>query len=409
MSDLTSLETSAEVRLLGELCKPKELATSAGATLEKLVEQIGDWPRFVELLKHHRVVPLAARNADFMRLARLPGDVGSELRSWSAANAREAFRYVAILQQLLTLLAKEDIAAVVLKGVPLSLSAYDDVSARDVGDIDLLIEARNALRADAILQQSGLSRKEPRATLTPKRASFYLRHFKDFTYEATMGFEVDLHWRLFRDTNAARVLSSGSLEDCSEPFRIGTLDLRVLSKERTLLFLATHGAMEGWARWKTLADIAALWAKANPADRARTWSFAAKASSTGFLAAALVLAEEWFGISFGEVAAAYSEGSTTQDRGLFEYIVRNARLHAQRAAYMTAPAGSSTFAMKLREATLHPSSRSRMELAKRILFRPRIWEVVDLPDSLFALYPFLSPIEWLSFRSGKSSGRSRKP
>lgn len=400
----TSLsEISAEVRLLGALCRPRNCAFAGASSLEQFVSQVGDWPLLVKLLRHHRVVPLAARNLEFMRSERLPLYVKTELHAWAGANAREAFRYVSVLQELLAILTKENIAALVLKGVPLSLLAYGDVSARDVGDIDLLVEDRDALRADALLREAGFNRKEPAARLTRKRASFCLRNFKDFTYEATAGgFEVDLHWRLIRDSQTAGAILSGSLRAASQDLRIGTMDLRVLSIERTVLFLAAHGALEGWARWKTLADIAALWSSASAATRADTWNFASESSTTGFLAAALVLAADWFHASpYDDVTAQLSKSKGPQRR-IFAHILEQSRSRMQHESFMASPSGPSTFAMKSLEARLHPSAKSRFELAKRILFRPRIWEAVDLPDSLFAFYPLLSPIEWVSFRRKKS-------
>lgn len=392
--------------MLGALCMPGDSSAAGVGAFDELGRQVDNWPRLVDLLKDHRVVPLAAKNVAFMQMKKLPAEVKAELTAWAGANAREAFRYLAVLQQLLTLFAKEDITAVVLKGVPLSLMAHGDVSARDVGDIDLLIQDRDALRADGVLRQAGLIRKEPAAKLTHRRASFYLRHFKDFTYEATAnGFEVDLHWRLMRDSKIAAAILPGPFSADSQAISLGTLNVRVLPIKQTLLFLAAHGAMEGWARWKTLADIVALWSKVSPQDQADTWKFAQESSTTGFLAAALALAEEWFGMTCSEDVRVHLLASTPRERRIFEHIVGQARRLMLQNAYMVSPAGSSTFAMKLREMTLHPSAKSRLELARRVLFRPRIWETIDLPDSLFLLYPLLSPVEWLSFRRQQAAER----
>ena len=407
MSGISLPETSAEVRLLGALCRPRESTPDGRPPLKELVAAVRDWSRFVELLQHHRLLPIAARNAAFMGLPELPAETRTVLQAWSIANAREAFRYVAVLQQLLALLTKEGIDALVLKGVPLSVMAHGDVSARDVGDIDLLIEEQHALRADEVLRKSGLARKEPAAMLTPRRAAFYLRTFKDFTYDAPAGgFEVDLHWRLLRDARTASAIMPTPLQGHAEAIRIGTLDLQIMPIERTLLFLCAHGAMEGWARWKTLADVAALWDRSSLDQRTSTWALARKSSTTGFLAAALVLAGEWFSIAYGPQIAFHLEEAELSERRRCTHIVVHARHQMLQDNYMPSPAGSSVFAMKVQEARLHPSATSRLALAKRILFRPRMWELFDLPDSLFSLYPLLSPMEWLSFRLKKTAARS---
>ena len=407
MSVLSLSETSAEVRLLGALCRPPDAVSIGHASIEQLVAQVGDWQRFLDLLIYHRLVPIAARNSALVKAAGIPSETVEALRSRSGSNAREAFRYLVVLKPLLELLGKDGIHPVILKGVPLSYIAYGDVSARDVGDIDLLIDQRDALRADDIFQKSGMVRKEPGGRLTPKRASFYLRNFKDFTYEAQpRGFEVDMHWRLIRDSATAAAILPPSAHDSFEALRIGPLNLQVLSIDRTLLFLSAHGAMEGWARWKTLADMAALWTKATEAQRLQTWRCARESSATGFLAAALTLAGRWFAMDCGTDAEAELKRAAANERRLATYIVTHAGRAVLQHGYKPPPAGDSTFAMKLHEYRLHPSIAARAELARRILFRPRIWETVNLPDFLFPLYSLLSPIEWVSFRRRPTENRT---
>jgi hypothetical protein len=38
-----------------------------------------------------------------------------------------------------------------------------------------------------------------------------------------------------------------------------------------------------------------------------------------------------------------------------------------------------------------------MEIVRRVLLRPRVWQRFDLPDALFPLYTLLSPLEWIFF------------
>ncbi len=50
------------------------------------------------------------------------------------------------------------------------------------------------------------------------------------------------------------------------------------------------------------------------------------------------------------------------------------------------------------ELRLRRTFRYRRELLLRVLFRARMWETIPLPDSLFGIYPLLSPFEWVLFR-----------
>jgi hypothetical protein len=278
---------------------------------------------------------------------------------------------------------------------------YGDVGLREVGDIDLLIDPADAESADEVLRQSGLIRKEPAARLTPRRRDFYEKYFKDYTYEVTggtSGFEVDLHWRLVRDAHAAHSLLADGSNALSnfEILKIGSMEVTVLTRERSLIYMAVHGATEGWARWKSLADIAALWVSVTQEQRLAVWGAAKTAGHTGFLRSALALATDWMG-SFAEDSDA-DELSKTDD-ALEDYICTYARRRMIESHSLPSPGGQTTYAMKQHEARLYPAPSSRAALMMRVLFRPRLWEVVNLPDRLFFLYPVLSPVEWLYFRS----------
>jgi hypothetical protein len=398
-----------ELQLLGALCRPSALPGAASdqtPDVDDLCRRVDDWQYFLKLVEHHRVASLASRGAAALT-ALLPEDVLQTLRKRSAANAREAFRYLAELQRLLALLAGAGIRATVLKGVPLSYIAFGDVGLREVGDIDLLIGSADAERADAVLGQAGIVRKEPAARLTPKRRRAYARFFKDYTYEPSRGFEVDLHWRLFRDAHAAKKIlpSEPSVDTGSrQSLRIGSMELEVLTFAPCLLYLAVHGAMEGWAKWKSLADIAALWARASEAERASAWQLAGANSLAPYLRAALLLAGEWLGPLPGEEFWA----TASHENALLRYITGYTRRQMSQHRFMPPSSGGATFAMKRHEARLNPLFRSRIELAGRVLFRPRMWETIDLPDALFLLYPLLSPAEWLLFRLKRFSSRGEK-
>ena len=74
--------------------------------------------------------------------------------------------------------------------------------------------------------------------------------------------------------------------------------------------------------------------------------------------------------------------------------------HAQQLAQHFQPTqtGVGSWALKRYELGLRPSLAYRLNIIQRILFRPRIWERINLPDPLFPLYALLSPFEWLHFQ-----------
>jgi hypothetical protein len=389
-----------EMVLLGLLCSvsvsPQEEEVLR-SRVAGLCGEISSWELFLRLAAHHKIAPLVA-HATALSKASLPDHVASSLRSRAAENTVEAFRYLVELDRIQGLLMSSGIRTIALKGVPLSVSAFGNLALRDVGDIDLLIDPSDAERADTILRESGLKRHEPSALLTRRRRSFYTRFHKDYTYSAeTRGFEIDLHWRLLRDRRASANIMESVHESAHPTLTIGDIEIPVLTFEQCVVYLAVHGAMEGWARWKSLVDIAALWTKATSTQHAAAWTLAQRSGSAPFLSASLSLADDWLRLPI-ETKNEERSAPSRREASRRTYILSHTRRQMVENHFMPSPAGPTTLAMKWHEIRLRPSLRSLRDLAMRILFRTRMWERIDLPDSLFFIYPLLSPFEWIFFR-----------
>jgi hypothetical protein len=408
MPDPTPLREirSPEVRLLGMLCRyPADRIDAADAC--RVCSEVLDWNHFLRLAAHHRVMPLIANNAAKQAQSfQIPPAVTAELRARASANALEAFRSLAETRRLLSPLASAGVAATVIKGVPLSLQAFGDVATRDVGDIDLLIRPEEAEAADAVLQSHGFVRQEPAGKLTPRRRASYAAHFKDYTYEpkdmqSEGGFEVDLHWRFFRTPKMpGNTLGHGE----RTPVSAGAQKFTTLAPEIHLLYLSVQGALDGWTRFKAVADVAALWNGLS--DRADLLSVARESGVLPYLHAALNLADRWIGgIDSAAIASAVPLPKMSREIALSQRIVARAQQKMERSAFLPEPRETSSFAMKRYEASLSDAHGYKWAIARRIFFRPRVWSRFDLPDPLFSLYPLLSPIEWLLFHLHRSRGK----
>lgn len=365
-----------------------------------------DWQYFLVLCRHHRVAPLIYRALS--SAAVLPETTLAALKADASENAVSAFRYLAETHRLCMALQQAGIAVRVLKGVPLSQAVYADPALRDVGDIDMLIAPGDAEAADCILLAEGFSRGEPAARLTPRRRRSWQRHGKDYTYrDDHNGFEVDLHWRLFRNPHMPGNALAGS-EDQSVVTKLGELSFAVLPLDRTFLYLCVHGSLDGWFRFKSLVDIARMW-QGFTADRRRL--IADQAQECGVLAemaAALCLAQELRLLDLDAVPASLQlQADSREVRWILNYA------HSQHAAQRLLPTqvGVGSWALKRYELGFRAGLRYRLNIIRRIFIRPRIWERFDLPDALFPLYAILSPLEWLMFQrqvSPRNKVRARR-
>jgi hypothetical protein len=367
-----------------------------------------DWTFFLLLCSHNRIGPLVYRALSTAGAA-APASAMATLKAAATENALSVFRYLTETRHFCDLLAQAGVPVRVLKGVPLSQQIYSDPSLRDVGDIDLLIPPGMEETADYILLAEGIRRNDPEAPLTPRRRQSWRRHGKDYTYRPERDdFEVDLHWRLFRNPHMPGNALADPATAATESIHLGETVLAVLPLDRSFLYLCVHGALDGWFRLKSLVDISALW-RGFPEEQ-RT-ALADQAQAYGILpemAAALQLAQEFELLEPDALTPAMQlETGSREARWILDYA------HTQHLSQHFQPtqdrAGS--WPLKRYELGLRRGFGYRMEIVRRILLRPRVWARFDLPDFLFPLYTLLSPVEWLLFHRGvppASGARARR-
>jgi hypothetical protein len=162
-----------------------------------------------------------------------------------------------------------------------------------------------------------------------------------------------------------------------------------------LLYLCVHGALDGWLRLKWLADIGALLNTMTAEQLAATAAVATEQQALPQLSAAIYLCQDML----GDAAAPYPMPAGCLDRsnrGVAE-ILRFSKRCMTSNQYCPVRERIPSTQWFLNEFRLYDSTRYRLDLLQRSLFRPRVWRKLRLPDALFPLYALLSPFEWLSF------------
>ncbi|MDQ1452268.1 MAG: hypothetical protein QOK38_2134 [Acidobacteriaceae bacterium] len=390
---------SSDLRLLLRCVRWPSSETDAADIRALVASRQIDWKSFPALCGHHRVTPLVYR-ALSPAAADVPATILAALKAAAAENALRAFRYLTETRRLCDLLQQAGVSVRVLKGVPLSQRIFSDPGVRDVGDIDLLIAPGTEETADCILLGDGFRRNDPEARLTPRRRRSWRRHGKDYTYRSDRDdFEIDLHWRLFRNPRMPGNALADTDAASQEQVHFGETVLAVLPLDRSFLYLCVHGALDGWFRFKSLTDIAALWGsftaeqRSALADRAREYGILPE------MAAALKLAQELELVDSGALTAPMQlQAAGREARWILDYA------WTQHLAQRFEPTqdGAGSWPLKRYELGLRRGLAYRMEVVRRVLLRPRIWQRFDLPDALFPLYALLSPLEWVLFHRGVS-------
>lgn len=353
-----------------------------------------DWQRFLRLVQHHRLVPLVSHTLQASMTESSPPDLEAaleELRRLSKLSAHQSLRCLAELRRVIQKLQSHKIPVRVLKGLPLAKSVFGDLSLRAPGDIDLLIDESSIVEADRLLRSFGYHGLFQMDRFSPKRLSFYRSHWKDVAYRnPATGFEVDLHWRCFRNS----AMPGGEL--CATPGQqsvcFGGFQVETPARMEGLLYLCVHGTLDGWLYLKSLVDVAA---QVRTMSEDQLDSLAILAAGYGILpelTAALTLVRRYLAMDNWSALLLPESDPTVA------HILRYADLALVEGGFL-ADRDSIPIATTLAfELGLRRDFRYRFELLLRVLFRARMWETIPLPDFLFGIYPLLSPFEWVIYR-----------
>ncbi|MCX6714776.1 MAG: nucleotidyltransferase family protein [Candidatus Uhrbacteria bacterium] len=143
-------------------------------------------------------------------------------------------------RQVVELLEKQNIPVLLMKGVPLLLTAYKNPGARFSGDIDLLVHPADALRAMEVLHAYSCV---PKGHLYPSTRNLsyesILKHFHEVSFVNDHEIEIDLHWRIFENEHK---MSSELIWKNAVPLEIQSTQCLMPCTEDLLIHVIVHGA-----------------------------------------------------------------------------------------------------------------------------------------------------------------------
>ena len=380
----------SHVRLMLLSARPRLSAPEAdqirelisGPAGRKRPDQTIDWNGFLAVTSHHRLSPLVFDSLDRIRPRGVPDFVREELSHRARLNAFESLRCVGEIERIGERFARAGIELSVLKGVPLSQFLFGNPNVRHVGDIDLLTQPDRLAEQIALLAELGYNRINPTSRLTPLRIASYVNFWKDFTFQNRQsGFELALHWRLFntRFHAANRIVAEASYETVTAY----NVPMRVFSPRDQFIYIAAHGVLDAWTYLKSLADVAGFLRLFTPAELDAALARAEELGLLAQISAAIHLANDWMGA--GVTSARLMDAADPIARRIRQ---RTTSMLLRQDFKPDRSYASPAQWLKL-ELELVPGARSVAEIARRFVWRPRVWAAVDLPDRFFWFYPVL--------------------
>jgi len=156
------------------------------------------------------------------------------------------------LIRIMKLLEENGIEALAFKGPVLSQMAYGDITLRQYGDLDVLVDEDKISKAGSALEKHGYSPVFPLHILKNKTC---LEVTNDLGfYNQTNGILIELHWKLFRE-KIGQHLHFVQMSENKQSVKINGKSISTLSTEMLLVYLCLHGSKHAWERVEWICDI----------------------------------------------------------------------------------------------------------------------------------------------------------
>lgn len=348
--------------------------------LRSLAAQPIDWDYLIAIAYAHGLLPLLHKHlANISDL--IPVEILSRLKRESLANSQNVLHLVSKQLRIHELFKEHSIPVALFKGPLLAHMAYGEISLRQAGDIDLLINSGDFAQARLLLESLGYE-------MTPRLIQAQLAsHLNNHCEIQFMRDEwltvVDLHWDLAPRSFVFGVKADEVMSRLQSVSLAGTT-VETFGPEDLLLYQAMHGAKHLWRRLEWISCLA----ESLRATSAINWDTlidrASTAHATRILALGLRLVEQ-----FSDVALPDHVLTSVDPNKVMERMA--ARIRSQLFTTFGAADSTETNLYNLR---IMDRKRDALISALRSIFVPTLpdWQSLALPASLHSLYYAYRPL-----------------
>lgn len=253
MTPAFSSFASAESRLL-TCCARTSVPREIAASIREIATAPLDWNAVLGHAKEHSVAPLLARNLRSSAPGLVPRDITAQLESAVRANAIRCVAHTSELVRAVELFASRGIRALPYKGPVIAAQAYQDISAREFEDLDIILQQRDVPAADEAIRSLGY---EPRfAWLHSSDGKAVIPgEYKYFHPERRIILELHTEATLRHFPVTAPL---AKYFDQATPVDLGGQRVHTFCGEDALPVYCIHATKDFWEKLVWVADIAEL-------------------------------------------------------------------------------------------------------------------------------------------------------
>jgi len=247
---------SDDLKFLIACCKLELSEEDTIFILDYISEKVGEqYHDLVSLSVRHGILPLVYKTIKDISgkdESSIPSTFLAKLKAHYMGISQRNMLMSAELIRVMKLLQKNNIKALSFKGPVLSQMAYGDITLRQYGDLDILVDEKEAYKAAGLLESHGFTAPYPLSILKNKTC---MRVDSDFALVGnTNNILIEMHWRLFRK-NIGHHLTFEQFSKDPKTILINGNAIQTLSPELHLLYLSLHGSKHAWERIEWIVDI----------------------------------------------------------------------------------------------------------------------------------------------------------
>jgi hypothetical protein len=348
--------------------------------LRCLVRQQIDWDYVIALAYAHGLLPLLHNHLSSVS-ALVPAQFLSRLKRESVANSQNVLHLVGKQLRIHKLFKEHRIPVALFKGPLLAHMAYGEISLRQAGDIDLLIDRRDFHRARPLLESLGY---QMTPSLTAAQLASHLSNHCEIQFMRDEWLTVvDLHWDLAPRSFVFGVTADEVMSRLQSVSLAGST-VETFGAEDLLLYQAMHGAKHLWRRLEWISCLAESLRATAGIDWDTLVGRAAKAHATRILALGLRLVEEFSDVSVPNQVLASTDPNKAMQRMAMQI----------RAQIFTTFGAAESTETNLYNLRIMDRKRDALVSALRSIFVPTLpdWQSLALPASLHSLYYAYRPL-----------------
>lgn len=258
------------------------------------IQQFGprvDWPRFLGLLRFHRVQGLAWNRLSSSKVV-VPAEAAAALATDAQFIAATNLKAAAESKELLGQFERAGVPLLFIKGLTLGALAYPKPFLKMAWDIDVLIGEQHLDPAVAQLRARGYERVIPEPSADLK--NWHRTRKESVWAKADEGLYVELHTRLA--DNRSLIPRIGMDSPRREVMLPTGTSLPTLAEDELFAYLCVHGASSLWFRLKWITDLAALIHRLSRGEIERLYDRSLQLGAGRASAQALLHADDVYGI-----------------------------------------------------------------------------------------------------------------